>query len=99
MVILLDLLHKSKSYNVILKPERTEGCSGQEESLEMFRLAQHDSLSTIAAKSIKQREMRTARGEVIFNHYEGTVILDSQEFAIPTTIRSHPRSQETFCGS
>lgn len=32
---------------------------------------------------VEQREMRTAQGEVIFNRYEGTVILDSQEFAIP----------------
>lgn len=32
---------------------------------------------------IEQREMQTARGEVIFNRYEGTVMFDSQEVIIP----------------
>ncbi len=32
---------------------------------------------------IEQREMQTARGEVIFNRYEGTVMFDGQEVIIP----------------
>jgi predicted aspartyl protease len=32
---------------------------------------------------IKKREMRTARGDVRFNLYEGIVILDGQELTIP----------------
>jgi predicted aspartyl protease len=32
---------------------------------------------------IEQREMQTARGEVIFNRYEGTIMFDGQEVIIP----------------
>lgn len=32
---------------------------------------------------IEQREMQTARGEVIFNRYQGTVMFDGQEVSIP----------------
>ena len=32
---------------------------------------------------IEQREMQTARGDVIFNRYQGTVMFDGQEVSIP----------------
>lgn len=31
----------------------------------------------------QQERMQTARGEALFNLYEGTVLLDGEEFAIP----------------